>query len=119
MKCSWPARLRTVLLAAVILSGGGGMPLLDLALYHGLTPDQASGPHFETGKPHSHGDTCRLSWSLSHCPQVESLHLAVQVVTSSIPAQPTAISAPASSHPGLPPARAPPSLPILPVPQLT
>ena len=115
MKGSWVARLKTALLAAVILSGGGGMPLLDLALYHGLTPDR-SAPHFESRTPHSHGDSCRLSSSLSHCPQVAALDLDFPAAAFS-DSQPTVpLSAPRIAHPGLHTARAPPSLSASPRP---
>jgi hypothetical protein len=119
MKGSWVARLKTALLTAVVLSGGGGMPLLDLALYHGLAPDRSAAPHFESRTPHGHGDTCRLSSSLSHCPRVEPLDLDIPSASSSDTPPPVAISAPRLAHPGLPPARAPPAHSALPLPQLT
>jgi hypothetical protein len=110
MRRTWLVRLKTVLLTAVILSGGGGMPLLDLALYHGLAPDRSSVPHFESHTPHGHGDSCRLSSSLSHCPQVEALTLYLPAGTtiSLPPAVPN--SPPRAGRPDLPLARAPPSL---------
>jgi len=119
MKGSWVVRLKTALLTAVVLSGGGGMPLLDLAFYHGLTPDRSAAPHFESRTPHGHGDTCRLSASLLPCPRVEPLDLDFSSATCSDTPPPVAISAPRLARPGLPPARAPPGLGALPLPQLT
>ena len=71
-------RLQTALLAAVIFGGGGGMPVLDVALYHGTTATYPFQSHFESsGIPHSHGDVCGLSSILPSCPQVPSLDLGV------------------------------------------
>jgi hypothetical protein len=120
MRRGWLVRLKTVLLTAVILSGGGGMPLLDLVLYHGLAPDRSSVSHFESHTPHGHGDSCRLSSSLSHCPQVDALtlHLPAGTITSLPPALPA--SAPRAVQASLHLARAPPNVqPLVPVPQLT
>jgi hypothetical protein len=110
MKVSWPARLRSCLLTAVVLCGGGGMPLLDLALYHGFAPDRASAPHFESRAPHSHGDVCTLNSSLSHCPQVTALDLVLLTATTASPQPQAALSAPRRAPTGLALARAPPSL---------
>jgi hypothetical protein len=109
MKVSWLARLRTCLLTAVVLCGGGGLPLLDLALYHGLAPERSAAPHFESSTPHSHGDSCRLSSTLSHCPQVASLRLVYLTATISSPEPRVAHSAPRSAPSGLAQARAPPA----------
>jgi hypothetical protein len=119
MRRSWLVRLKTAVLTAVILSGGGGMPLLDLVLYHGLASDRSSVPHFESHIPHGHGDSCRLSSSLSHCPQVEALvlHLPAGAATAPLPAVPA--NPPRAVRADLPLPRAPPSLSTLPVPQLT
>ena len=114
MKVSWLARLRSSLLTAVVLCGGGGMPLLDLALYHGLAPERSSVPHFESSTPQSHGDSCRLSSSLSHCPQVASLDLSFLTTTTSTPEPRAALSAPPRAPTGLALARAPPGRTSLP-----
>lgn len=119
MKVSWLARLRSCLLTAVVLCGGGGLPLLDLALYHGLAPERSSAPHFESSTPHSHGDSCRLSSSLSYCPQVASLHLVHLTATTSSPQPGIALSAPRGAPTGLALARAPPSRTAASVPHLT
>jgi hypothetical protein len=119
MKVSWPARLRSCLLTAVVLCGGGGLPLLDLALYHGLAPERSSTPHFESSTPHSHGDSCRLSSSLSYCSQVASLHLVHLTATIWSPEPGVALSAPRCAPTGLALARAPPSRTAATVPHLT
>ena len=73
-------RLQAALLAAVILGGGGAMPVLDVALYHGTTATYPFQSHFErSGIPDSHGDVCGLSSSLPSCPQVPSLDLGIVV----------------------------------------
>jgi hypothetical protein len=71
-------RLQAGLLAAVIFGGGGAMPVLDVALYHGSTATHQFQSHFEnSGIPHSHGDVCVLSSILPSCPQVPSLDLGI------------------------------------------
>lgn len=104
-------RLQAALLAAVIVGGGGSMPVLDVALYHGATATYPFQSHFESsGVPHSHGDVCGLSSILPSCPQVPSLDL-VSVVGPLLLRQvafpaPMARSAPSGI---LPRPRAPPS----------
>jgi hypothetical protein len=110
MKVCWLVRLRTSLLTAVVLCGGGGMPLLDLALYHGLAPHRSSAPHFESRTPHSHGDACRLNSSLPYCPQVGSLKLDFLTGSTSSPQPLAPASAPRTAPTGLALARAPPRL---------
>jgi hypothetical protein len=104
-------RLQAALLATVIFGGGGGMPVMDVALYHGNTATHPFLSHFESsGIPHSHGDVCVLSSSLPSCPQVPSLDLAIVVGTlvfrQTIFPAPKARSAPSGI---LPRPRAPPS----------
>lgn len=104
-------RLQAALLAAVIFGGGGGMPMLDVALYHGATATHPFQSHFESsGIPHSHGDICGLSSSLPSCPQVPSLDLDV-VVRPLVFRQATFPAPKARSVPSgiLPQPRAPPS----------
>lgn len=55
------------MLAALLLSGGGGLPTIDVLLYHGRA--HLNQPHFETAaRPHSHGDVCTLGSSLPYSP---------------------------------------------------
>jgi hypothetical protein len=119
MKVRWLPRLRSSLLTAVMLCGGGGLPLLDLALYHGLAPERSSVPHFESSTPHSHGDSCRLDSSLAYCPQAASLHLDFLTATTSSPEPPAALSAPTRAPTGLALPRAPPGGTALSVLSLT
>ena len=73
-------RLQAALLAAVIFGGGGAMPMLDVALYHGRTAADPFQSHFEnSGVPHAHGDVCGLSSSLPSYSQVPLLDLAIVV----------------------------------------
>jgi hypothetical protein len=104
-------RLQAALLAAVIFGGGGAMPAVDVALYHGRTAADPFQSHFESsGIPHSHGDVCVLSSILPSGPQVASLDLGIVVGTlmfrQAIFPAPKARSAPSGI---LPQPRAPPS----------
>jgi hypothetical protein len=73
-------RLQAALLAAVIVGGAAGMPLMDVALFHGTTATDPFQSHFENaGIPHAHGDVCVLSSILPSCPQVPSLDLGIAV----------------------------------------
>jgi len=104
-------RLKAALLAAVMLGGGGGMPALDVALYHGTRGTDLFQTHFESsGKPHSHGDVCVLSSILPSSPQVPSPGLGIVLGSLSfgqaafpVPTERSAISG------ILPQSRAPPS----------
>jgi hypothetical protein len=105
-------RLQAGLLAAVICGGGGGMPAMDVALYHRSAASHPFQSHFErSGMPHSHGDVCGLTSSLPSCPQVPSLNLGIVVeplvFRQAIFPAPKARSVPSGI---LPQPRAPPSL---------
>jgi hypothetical protein len=56
----WLRAVKATVLTAVILSGGGGTPILDLILYHGLAPSRSSQPHVEAAGADCHGEQCRL-----------------------------------------------------------
>lgn len=59
-------RLKALVLAAVLLIGGGGASVLDLALYHlgGAGPEVPTHRIAGTDAPRPHGDTCvLLDWS--------------------------------------------------------
>jgi hypothetical protein len=104
-------RLQAALLAAVIIGGGGAMPVLDVALYHDRTATEPFQSHFESsGIPHSHGDVCGLSSSLPSYPQVPFLDLGI-VVGPLVFRQVTLPAPKARSFPSgiLPQPRAPPS----------
>jgi hypothetical protein len=101
------------MLVAVILSGGGGMPALDVALYHGLAPSHAPEAHFESsGSPHSHGELCRLGYRLPYSRHPAALDLGISVAVICFPEVALAATTPRAHDRGLlPQPRAPPSLP--------
>jgi hypothetical protein len=104
-------RLQGALLATVIFGGGGAMPVLDGALYHGRTATDPFQSHFDnSGISHSHGDVCGLSSSLPSYPQVPFLDLGI-VVGPLVFRQATFSAPKARSVPSgiLPQPRAPPS----------
>jgi hypothetical protein len=104
-------RLQAALLAAVVFGGGGAMPMLDVALYHGRAATDPFQSHFESsGIPHSHGDVCGLSSSLPSYPRAPSLDLGI-VVGPLVFSQATLPAPKARSVPSriLPQPRAPPS----------
>lgn len=113
MSRRWLRALKATVLAAVVLSGGGGMPLLDVVLYHGLAPARTSEPHFEPAGAHCHGDLCRLDSRFPQSPQAESLDIRIRLVTT--PFQElalTAVARRAADPELLPLPRAPPGLPV-------
>jgi hypothetical protein len=89
----WLRAVKATVLAAVILSGGGSMPLLDVVLYHGLSPSRFSQPHYEPSGVHCHGELCKLDSRFPQSTQAESLDPRVQVVTT--PFRELAFAAPA------------------------
>lgn len=109
MRRGWLLRLKAALLTTVILAGGGGMPHLDAALYHGFGSPHAALPHFETHTPRGHGDICNLSSALSPCPQLASLGSDVIIGPLTFVQPRLPVVAPRSAHSGiLPHPRAPP-----------
>jgi hypothetical protein len=63
MRTSWLTRLKVVVLATVVLTGGSGMPMLDALLYHTGRSGHVSqtGTHWEMpGAPDHHADRCTL-----------------------------------------------------------
>lgn len=100
-------RLKVPVLVALLASGGGGMPVLDIVLFHAHARAPSSTPHFEAGaSPHAHGDRCTLGTALLHTPIPVRLGLVIPVVGSSF------------RHPPLPPDLAPTTdLGLLPQPR--
>ena len=104
--------MKATVLAAVVLSGGVGMPLLEVVLYHGLAPARSAEPHFEPAGAHCHAELCRLDSSFPPAPQAESLDLRIQTTTVPFRELELAELAPRTDDPGLfPLPRAPPGLP--------
>src|SRR5215213_5973185 len=78
---SWLLRLKGAVLIAVMLSGGGALPVLDALLYH--RGAHLGRPHFETaGVPHSHGDICRLGLSAPYSPRASLLNVCRPIVAA-------------------------------------
>lgn len=109
---SWLLRSKAAVLVAVILSGGGGMPILDVALSHGLASAYAAQPHFEpSGTTCSHGEICRLGSKLPFSANTPALDLDISVAVLYFPKVALPVTAPRSTDLGLlPQPRAPPSL---------
>ena len=107
----WLRVVKATILAALILSGGGGMPLLDVILYHGLAPERSTESHFEPSGAHCHTELCRLDSKFPYSTQAESLDLRIRVVPASFRELALAPLAPRPANPELlPHPRAPPRL---------
>lgn len=63
MRASWLTRFKVVILAAVVLTGGSGLPLLDALLYHtrASQANRRDAVRWEArGAPGTHADRCTL-----------------------------------------------------------
>lgn len=70
MTRQWVRRSKVTLLVALLVSGGGGMPLLDGILFHRLGSTGLVGPRVEASSAaYTHGELCRLGWTLPHSPR--------------------------------------------------
>jgi hypothetical protein len=107
----WLRVAKAVVLAAVVLGGGGGMPLLDVTLYHGLAPSRSPQSHLEPSGAHCHAERCRLDSKAPLTTQAQSLDLRIQLVTTPFRAPALAPLAPRAAQVDLPHSRAPPTLP--------
>jgi hypothetical protein len=105
-------RLKAAFLAALFLSGGGSLPVLDLIVkHHGRT--EVARPHYEAANtPHSHGDVCTLGTALPFAPQAAPLDVGPPVgIMDRPPAVAPVATAPRPVEPSLlPQPRAPPGL---------
>ncbi len=113
MPRSWLVRFKALLLVAILLSGGGGMPLLDVALFHGFAPTHLSSPHFEASdSPHTQGELCRLRLALPHAPEAVRLEFTRPLSNVAFRASPKPpdLSPPSADLRLLPQPRAPPRL---------
>lgn len=104
------SRLTAFVLGALILSGGGGVPVFD-ALSHGFESGYAV-PHFESASASDgHRDFCSLGASLPLSPRLSALQLGISVGVVSFPDMALHATAPRSADLSLlPQPRAPPSL---------
>jgi hypothetical protein len=108
-------RLKAGILATLLLSGGGGMPLLDVALFHLSGASFSAHPHFESASvPDGHGDYCRQGTVLPYATGTWRFDPAVRVVAITHRTRLwEPVSAPLSTEPGLlPRPRAPPPVPV-------
>jgi hypothetical protein len=107
---SWFRRAKAVLLAALILSGGGGLPVLDVALSHlRSTPAHGGGLHLENAA-HSHIDFCSLGSSISYAEPRPVLQLGFSVTVVGFATVALRSTPPRSADPALlPQPRAPPA----------
>ncbi len=105
------SRLNALVVVALILSGGGGMPVLD-ALSHGSGSGFPGGPHFETASAaESHRDFCSLGATPPLSAHLSALCRPDTVGMVSFPDVALHATAPRSADRGLlPQPRAPPNL---------
>lgn len=80
MRRRWGTRVKAVILASLLFSGGGGMPVLDLALFHVYPGSHSSGGHIDVGRvPVSHRVHCTLGTGIGHTTVPSELRLAIPV----------------------------------------
>jgi hypothetical protein len=106
-------KLKALILAFVLLNGGGGMPLLDAVLYHRHAANPAAGVRADDGDAQrTHAQVCRLGRTLPHSPDRSTIALGLAVVAPAFRRSPASPIEPLpSTHCGslsLP--RAPPAL---------
>jgi hypothetical protein len=105
-------KLKAVVLVFLLINGGGGMPLLDAALYHrhavSLTAVRAEADDAQR----AHNQVCHLGWTVPHTTDLGTVALGLAVVTLPFRRPPAAsVTAPRSADSGgLPQSRAPPVL---------
>lgn len=106
------SRLNALVLVALILGGGGSLPLLD-AVSHEFGPGYPAGPHFETASAAaSHRDFCSLGASVPLSVDLSGLKLGIALGALGFPDAALYTAAPRTADRGLlPQPRAPPSLP--------
>jgi hypothetical protein len=102
-------RLKALLLAFILLNGGGGMPLLDAALYHrhGVTTTRVRAAD---DAQRAHAQVCHLGWTLPHATNTGPVALGLAFVALPFHRLPApSVPAPRSADiGGLPQPRAPP-----------
>jgi len=81
----WLLRAKALLFSLLLLSGGGGMPLLDVALFHRYsTPSRLHNSLEASGVARPHGELCRLGWTVPHSPQGVRVGVEIQVADLSV-----------------------------------
>ena len=111
---TWLLRSKAALVFGITLSGGGGLPVLDVLLYHARSPTHLDRPHFEvSGLPHSHGDVCRLGSIAPYSPDAAQVEAGLPIVSVCVrgPAGLPATVPRSNELNLLPQPRAPPALP--------
>jgi hypothetical protein len=105
-------KLKAVVLAVVLLKGGGGMPLLDAVLYHRHAANPAAGVRAEAADgQRAHAQLCRLGWTLPDTPDRGTIALGLIVLAPAFRQSPPSLVEPPRSVDagGLPHPRAPPA----------
>jgi hypothetical protein len=88
-------RLKALVLVVVLLNGGGGLPLLDFALYHRHASQSARGSITAAyvgdadARP-VHSQVCRLSWTLPHSTETRAIDPGLPVLAPPL-RQPTLV----------------------------
>lgn len=106
-------KLKALVLAFVLLNGGGGMPLLDALLYHRHAANPAAGVRADAGDAQRvHAQLCHLGRTLPHTPDRRTIALGLAIVAPAYRRSPVSpINPLGSAHAGgLPHPRAPPAL---------
>lgn len=104
-------RLKALVLVFILLNGGGGMPLLDAALYHrhGVASTQVQAGSDDAQR--THAQVCHLGWTIPHAANTGRVALGLAIVALPF-RRPLAspVTAPRSADiGGLPQPRAPPA----------
>ncbi len=105
-------RLKALVLAFVLLNGGGGMPLLDAVLYHRHAANPTAAVRAGAADAQrAHAQLCRLGWTLPHTPDRSTIALGLAVGAPTSRRPPAAPLKPPCAAPaaGLPQPRAPPA----------
>jgi hypothetical protein len=104
-------RLKALLLVFILLNGGGGMPLLDAALYHrhGVASTRVRAGADDAQR--THAQVCHLGWTIPHAANTGRVALGLAVLALPFSRPPAApVDTPRSADVGgLPQPRAPPA----------
>jgi len=106
-------RVLSAFLIALVMSGGGGLPVLDGLVFHSRDlAGQNLGSHYEAGDG-CHADGCAVRSTAMHARFAPPGHVPTDILVESGRSVPVPVSsvAPSSYFPRQPHSRAPPSLP--------